>query len=261
MKIDKKPIEIISTIILTIAIFVVPVIIIPGTNYNYFKMVILYCCGAGLAVAFLFATHNLKFHLEDYFLAGFGIMVAVSTIFSVDIEKSIWGEWQRYEGLIAFVTYFLIYFSAKNYFVRYKKFEYIATIVYTGICAFAILQYFMPKSIELIPLFGKGANGTFGNVNFCGSFISLILPLFIFQYLQTGHKKYIVSSAIGSAALIACVTRSAWVAFACFYFVLFLYVMQKNKKEYRKKFGILTLVIVLTFTFTISTAPPPDFST
>ncbi len=244
-KINKKPLNIIFTIILSVALFALPVCIMPGDNYNYIKMIVLYICGGGLAVTFAIGANRIKANMEDFFLLGFGIIVVISTLLSLNVEKSIFGEWQRYEGLIAFFTYFLIYLSAKNYFVKYKQFENIGLIIYTAICVFAIVQFFMPSDVSILPLFGKGANGTFGNVNFFGSFVSIILPLFMYKYIETGEKKYIISAGISAGAMMACVTRSSWVAFACVYFIFVIYIMQKDKKELRKKFGVLTIVIVI----------------
>ena len=72
----------------------------------------------------------MKFDKQDILIFIFGFLAILSTIFSVNIRKSVIGESNRYEGLFTIIIYILIYYNAKYYFKNYKRFVDNNTILY-----------------------------------------------------------------------------------------------------------------------------------
>ncbi|MBR6505039.1 MAG: O-antigen ligase family protein [Clostridia bacterium] len=106
----------------------------------------------------------------------------------------------------------------------------------------------MPSSIKIDPFFGRGAHGTFLNTNSMGSFVSIVLPLFIIKYIFTNKKKYLIASIIAFNVLIMCIARSSWVAFAVISIIGIIYLIVKKNKDYWKRFLILLIGFIISFT-------------
>lgn len=237
------------SIVMTMVLTLVPVLILPSNigYYNLLKIAILLISGVILLITTLIRGKDLKIDLIDILIFIFGVLAIISTIFSVNIEKSIIGETNRYEGLLTIITYILIYYNSKYYFKEYKNFQNIILYTYIGICIIAIVQFYMPINVKILPIFGKGANGTFGNTNFMGSFISIALPVFILKYIFKNEKKYLIASGIGFSAMIMCIARSSWVAFAIYMFLTTIYLIINRKKELWKRYMVLIIIFILCF--------------
>ena len=63
--------------------------------------------GVSFCVYLIINYKNLKLDKPDKFILAFIFLVGISTIFSINLEKSIWGQSNRYEGLLTFICYFL----------------------------------------------------------------------------------------------------------------------------------------------------------
>ena len=103
------------TVVLSIILFVVPVLIFPSIwgNYNILKIIVLLVCGFILLLTTLTRIEKLKFDRADKLVVLFAILAILSTIFSTNVNKSLIGEKNRYEGLFSILTYVLIYYNAK----------------------------------------------------------------------------------------------------------------------------------------------------
>lgn len=166
--------------IINVIIFIIPILIIPDgiTNlgYNFLKIVVLLFSGIILSVLLFLKRKEIKLDLIDKTLLIFYLLIVITTILSVNLPKAIIGEWNRYEGLLTFTIYFLVYYFAKYYYSYNKniKFYAIATMLFCSIIG--ILQYY-----NLFPLYDlfniphvEGiAPSTFGNRNFFGSFLAI----------------------------------------------------------------------------------------
>ena len=242
----------IVTIVLSIVIFIVPMLIIPTSSkdYNLLRYILLLACGATLLIMFLlFILNSGKklFDEKDVLIFGFGAIAILSTVFSLNVKQSIIGASNRYEGVLTILTYILIYYSAKYHFKKYKYFEDIAIGVYLAILIFAIVQFYMPSEINVFPIFGRGAHGTFGNTNFMGSFVSIVLPALIISYIFNGKKLYLTLSLIGFLVMLMCIARSSWVAFIITSLIGIIYLIVKKDKNYWKRFLILLIGFIICF--------------
>ena len=132
----------IMNITLNVIIFIIPILIIPeGLNiapYNLLKILALIICGIILLVL-LFLKKEIRLDKIDKILLLFYLLIVLSTIFSMNIIKSIIGNFNRYEGLLTFTVYFLTYYCAKYYF-QYSKLTKIFAISSVCVCSIVRLQ-------------------------------------------------------------------------------------------------------------------------
>ena len=246
----KQKLDEISTIMISIILVLVPLAFIPNDvdNPSKLKFIILAICGAVLFITLILKVRTIKISIADIFILIFAILAIISTIFSLDVKQSIFGKTTRYEGLITIIIYISIYFHAKNSFIKYKGLKPIILTTYIAICLIAILQYYIPSKYGNPPLFGNGAHGTMGNTNFMGSFVTLILPVFIFLYITKNKKAYLFCSTIAFIAMIVCVARSSWVAFGFYMIIFLIYLIIKKDKKYWRNFLILVVIFVISTT-------------
>ena len=241
----------IITTILTILIIALPIAIMPGeTTYNIPKVWTLLIGGAILLILLLINYKKLELDKKDYVILIFALLVFISTICSSNIKISILGIDNRWEGMLAFYTYILIYFCAKK-FLQYKNNRTLLNILhilYISISILGILQYYIKlPTNDLYPIFNKGTCGTFGNTNFMGSFISMGIPIFIITYIIKGDKISFITSLLVFFCLIACIARSGWIAFGIFSIILLIYLIKNKNKKLFKRAVILVVCFIMIF--------------
>lgn len=248
--------EKIITIILTVIAILAPLLIIPENiypNYNILKLVILLISGIVLLIMLLLSYKTLEIDNKDVLLLLFLGLIIISTFLSSNVSKSIIGENDRYEGLLMYVIYACIYFCSKKYF-KYNKLTNFLNIMFYISCIIGILGILQRNinCIELYPIFNKGICSTFGNSNFFGSYISLILPISLSVYIIYGNKKGFILSILMFFNMISSGTRSSWVAFLILVLIYILYLVHKNNKDYLKRTLVIFFIFVLIFIYLFS---------
>lgn len=250
-------------ITINLIIFLVPILIIPHGLYPMFynipKIVALLFLGLILFISLIIKRKELRIDLIDKTLIAFFILILLSTIFSVNISKAIIGEKNRYEGLLTFIVYFLTYYCAKNFYTYNKNIKYFA-ISTVSICSIiGILQYY--NIFPLYNIFNIPHNygitcSTFGNRNFFGSFLAIVVPLFIALYLIKGKKIYLFVSYISFMAILLSMTRSAWIGIAIATLIGIIYIFKNFNKELLKRTVYIVLGYSLIMCFLLF---PPEF--
>ncbi len=245
----------IINVVLFVVLFLLPLIISPrGISpeyYNIPKIITLYVCGSTLLVCLFIKRKELKFDKADKLLLIFMALIIISTIFSVNIKKSILGERNRYEGLLTFICYFLIYYCAKYYFKFDTDFINNSFVV-IGITTFlATLQFYnVPIIYDIfgLEITGKSfASATFGNRNFFGSFVSIILPYTMCLYIFYHKKIYLFMASLSFYSMLISLTRSAWVAFGMFSIIGIIYIIKLKNKDFLKHALILFIMFIFVF--------------
>ena len=222
------------TVILTIIITAVPIAILPDAKqYNLAKICILLTSGAILLILMILNHKKIKLDKKDFLILIFGGLVLLSTIFSTNLDRSIIGSRNRYEGMLAIFTYILIYLCAKK-FLKYKNKKTILVIIHIIYILISILvicqRYIKMPTNDFVPIFNKSVSGTFGNTNFMGNFVSMGIPIFIIWYIVKGYKISLITSLLVFFNLIACYARSGWVAFFVFSIILLVYLIKMLKE-------------------------------
>lgn len=235
------------TITLTLIAVLAPLLIIPSeNNYNILKLILLLSTGLALLVLLLASYKTLTIDKKDIVILIFLGLVFFSTFLSSNIKTSIIGAENRYEGLLMFITYICIYMSAKKYF-KYEKISRFLNIMFYVSLIIGILgiaqKYISYK--PLYPIFNKGICSTFGNSNFFGSFISIVLPIASTIFVLNGNKKSFILSLIMFFNMISSGTRSAWVAFIVVGILGLIYLIKQKNKKYFIRAVILLMVFGL----------------
>lgn len=244
------------TITLTVITILAPLLIVPNflnANSYILKFWTLLIGGLLLIIFLLYQYKDLKMDKKDICILLFLGLVCISTFLSSDIAKSIFGEENRYEGLLMFIVYIGIYLSAKKYFKleKIEEFLNILFILSMVIGILGILQNYIITDNSLRPLFNKGICSTFGNSNFFGSFISLVLPITISFFILKGNKKSLLLALIMFFNMLSSGTRSAWVAFGVIAILGVFYLLKQKEKTYYKRFFLLLLCFILIFIFVL----------
>lgn len=244
--------KLITAILTLIAIFV-PLLIIPSSNnsnYNALKLILLLYLGFALVILLLSRYKNIKLDKKDIIILIFMGLACISTCLSTNIKVSLFGEDNRYEGLLMLIIYICIYICSKKYF-KYEnisKFLNIMFIVSMTIGVLGIAQKYI-KCPELYPIFNKGISGTFGNSNFFGSFISIVLPIAVSIFICNGSKKGFILSLVMFFNMISSGTRSAWVAFAVIGLLWVVYLIKQKNKKYFKRAILILILFVFIFIY------------
>lgn len=235
---------------LNVIIFIVPLLIIPiGYNkipYNILKISVLLLCGLILLITLIVKRKELKFDNIDKTLLVLYILIFLSTIFSINLKNAIFGAKYRYEGFLTLTCYLLTYYTSKYYFKPHTYIEKFAIIVVWITSIIGILQYhnlFFIYNIFKIPHVASFASSTFGNTNFFGSFLAIIVPTFMALYITKNKKIYLFTSYISFFAMLATTTRSSWVGLFFASIFGFIYVIKNRNKSLIKN----TLQIVIGF--------------
>ena len=244
--------KIITTIITLISVLA-PLLVAPVMLHdrsNILRLWVLLIGGALLLILLLLNLKSFKVDSKDILILIFLVLTFISTWFSSNINISIFGHEGRFEGLLMFIVYVCIYLSSKKYF-KHENYKEILNILFFTCMLIGILgiaqKYVSYK--RLFPIFNKGICGTFGNSNFFGSFITIVLPISISIFIVKGSKKSFILSLIMFFNMISSGTRSAWVAFfvGSIFFLVFLI---KNKdKTYFKRVAVLLLCFVIIFMY------------
>jgi len=178
------------TILLLILIISSVLLISPSKDhYNTPKIIILIVFGLPLIFYLLINYKEVIKDKKDILLLIFLSLILLSTLFSGNIATSFIGSKNRYEGLLSFVIYGTIYLSSKYFFCdkKNKIINYLFYIVSFIVGILGILQNYI-KLPQMYPILNRGVCGTFGNINFMGSFLSIVVPIAIVKYILKGRK-------------------------------------------------------------------------
>lgn len=193
-------------------------------------------------------TQSLEFNIYYFFAAAYLGFILLSTLFSVDVGRSIDGRIFRHEGLLSLSSYIVILVSASKLYKFSQKHIYCFFASAFLISSYAIIQYFGFDPLPLDRLRSgwiRYAYSTLGNPNFMGSFLTLVLPLAVYGFLHTKRKTYLIISCVFYLTLLCTRTRGAWIG-ALFSGVLIVLVNLKNKNSLRRILVIFSAFLVIT---------------
>ena len=187
-------------------------------------------------------------HTEDKLILAYLFLIIMATVFSHNHLYSLIGYSNRFEGLITLLMYIFIFFLAYRNFQYNKKFFNFFIIATIILSLYGVVQYFdldpMPMHISSVIHIGRGYS-TFGNPNFHGTYLTLVLPIAAYAYIKTGNMLYYLAAGSIYLSLITSFTRSGWVgSFFAFGIILFYAI----KSKFNRKFIIYLLVLLLVIT-------------
>ncbi len=149
-------------------------------------------CLSGLLIkAILTKKVNVYQSLFDLPIFTFLIIAILSTVFSVCPYLSLWGAYYRYEGLVAFVNYILLFYITANWLDRKAILRIMGTAIFAGavVSLYGLLQHL---HIDIVGWREYGTSrviSTFGNPVYFGAYVATVFPLALAGYLMKGDEK------------------------------------------------------------------------
>lgn len=211
-------------------------------------------------------------------MAIYSILVILSAVFSQYSGIPIWGFVERYEGLLAILSYMLILFIVINMVTNKKQ---IKVILIALICSAVILgiigmlQYFnhdffktttgksliLPRQYQnmvqkLKFQFGdKIIYGTLYHYNYVGSYMAMLFPLTFTMFLFIKNKFYKITMGVVSILmflnLMLCHSRAGIIGGFISVVVLLIFIRKTVMKNYKYFIGAVAIALVALVGFNI----------
>jgi O-antigen ligase len=203
-------------------------------------------------VLFFIAKEKIKI---KYALLMFTLWVAIATFFAVNLNVALFGLGLNYQGLFAYLGYFVFFtISANSLNLNHIKYLIYATLASATIIAVLCLLEFY--GIELMDYFAETGrinfptvvHATFGNSNYVGSYFSLMTPLAVVTYLGSKDRSnnYLLFSSIANfAGLVVCTSRISWIS-VFISIVISLFYLEKSRVLLKR----MVIITVLAFCVT-----------
>jgi len=202
-----------------------------------------------ITIIYLIIKKRYKKNIIDLYLMLSIIFSCISTIFAYNKEVSLFGMYNRYEGLLQICYYMTILFISSNIDEKNKKYI-IYTILFTGVIEF-LYGFLQVLNLDFIEVQGLGvtlARGMITNSNFYGTYMLICLSYAIGMfYDEEKSDRRIIGFILIFLFIIGLLISNALssvVGFICVLIYCLIYSII-NKK------CIKFIVILLTFIFTL----------
>lgn len=239
---------------------VMPLLVTPFFNEAFYSVKVVFT--VTITAVFLIMTSYalsktklLKVDVIDLLLAVYLLFIIISFVFSINKTEGIVGLYGNPEGIVVLITYVAIFFIFKHSqgFDEYK----LNAIAVSAciISAYGVLQYY--DILPWIQSQGIDNLSTIGQRNFIGTYCTLLLPLFVWQYMHQAKRFHLMTAVLLFMFMICSTTRSSWLAF----FIWFPLLLVLNMKDaVKKKRWIQILIIFLVTTVMMDLLSGFDFS-
>ena len=156
----------------------------------------------------------------DWLILAFLAWVALSTVTSISWPTALLGKSRRYEGLLSFANYAVIYFLVLQFAHEAARVRRLAQALFWSsvvVSAYGILQYagHDPIAWGVLPFEAHRAFSTYGNPDLLGGFLifstTVALGLALFEQRQVWRAVYWVGFGLNGLTLIVAFTRGAWI--------------------------------------------------
>lgn len=184
----------------------------------------------------------------------------ISTIFSIKPNFSLWGSYNRQQGLYNLLYYLLFFVAVILNIDDLKKMKKIvATIIISSffVCFYGLLQYLGYDIIDWKQ--NPEATGrifsTLGQPNFFGQYLILVIPITAYAIFCFVNKIFIKTLLMGLFflqifCLLATNSRSSWLGFFAIIFLFFVYLVFVLPKK--KKIFLFIVVFIISIFLTLS---------
>lgn len=215
-----------------------------------------------LTVLFLIALFKNRQKVNEIFqsdrinisLFFYAIILSISLIFALDLKLAIQGRPFRVDGLSTMIVYFLLFIAARSSKLTTRKLTRALLITATILSIYGIFQYFRidPFPRDFIRGQWNRSFATFGNPNFLGTYLVLMIPFALHLYIKEQKKLGVIVYAILLFCLLCTRTRGAWIGgiIALLSYIVFTNIYDKRfKSTIDKNVVILLVTIVILFSF------------
>lgn len=156
----------------------------------------------------------------DWLILVFLAWVALTTVTSIHWPTALFGKPRRYEGLLSFVNYAVIYFLVLQFAVDAARVRRLAQALFLSsivVAGYGLLQYlgWDPVSWGPLPFEANRAFSTYGNPDLLGGFlifsVTVALGLALFEARLWWRLAYWAGFGLNGLVLIVAFTRGAWI--------------------------------------------------
>lgn len=197
------------------------------------------------------------------------IILVLSTVLSVDIRNSLYGNYFHRIGLVEYLYFFLLFISLLFFLVssgekRSKKINTI--IIISLVSSFLVSLYGVIQIFGLDPLVWNEQavntgriTSTLGQPNFLASYLLLLIPLSIYSIVK--FKSFIariffsLTLGLQLVALFFTASRGAWLAFVfvgVFLSLFIIFTKSNYLKNSRKRIVVFLLILIIAVTTLLS---------
>ena len=181
----------------------------------------------------------------------FFIIIFVINIFSIDLTKSWWGDWQRMDGLLYFLWWFLLFFGLILAFNKKKDWLKFLRTHQLVISAMIIWSY---GQIFVWPIFADQQVGRIfaliGNPNFLAHYLilSFWLSLVLLYFDKRLRYLHFIIAILILPTILATQSRAAFVSLVISLFILSVYFIKLWwAKNIKQSLSLLFIVMLLVF--------------
>jgi len=190
----------------------------------------------------------------------YAIYLGISVFFADNHLMALKGRIFREEGYATIVMYILLFLAARASKYTHKKL--LNYVLYSAIIisCYGIMQYlgWDPIPRDFMRLNYKAAFSTIGNPNFLGSYLVLIIPVAIHNYMSDEKHLGLISYSLLFLCLLCTRTRGAWLGgIACIFCYSVIYIYTQRFKIIRTK-KILHLFIATLIAISIFSIITPE---
>lgn len=156
----------------------------------------------------------------DWLILGFLGWVAISMMFSIHPPTAFFGKYRRFEGLLSFINYAVIYFLVLQFADRPSRIRAIAETLFwssTLVAGYGLMQSMGRDLIDwhTLPFEANRPFSTYGNPDLLGGFLMFSLPIALALALAEDHKWvrmiYWAGFGVNAYVWIVAFTRGAWI--------------------------------------------------
>ena len=143
------------------------------------------------------------------------ILGIISTICALDVNKSIYGEVERNEGLLSLLSYYFILLNLKNMSNEKYKNIIIKTIVILGIVQIVYSFFQVYTNFSFIIHFAPSyvAFGLCGHPNFFGSYMVILSSFMFSMYMLENKRKYLILASVFFMGICLCASTGPLLSF------------------------------------------------
>ena len=156
----------------------------------------------------------------DWLILAFLVWVAITTVTSIHWPIALFGKPRRYEGLLSFVNYALIYFLVLQFAADAARVRTLARTLFFAsliVAGYGVLQFigWDPVRWGTLPFEANRAFSTYGNPDLLGGFliisVTVALGLALAERNLAWRLVYWAGFALNGVTLIVAFTRGAWI--------------------------------------------------
>ena len=156
----------------------------------------------------------------DWLILAFLVWVAIATVTSIHWPTALLGKPRRFEGLLSFVNYAVIYFLVLQFADRGARVRALARSLFFSsviVAGYGVLQFigWDPVTWGTLPFEANRAFSTYGNPDLLGGFlifaVTVALGLALAEKNLVWRLVYWAGFGLNGLALIVAFTRGAWI--------------------------------------------------